>query len=724
MEEAEMKNKQSIWKAILLGLFACFLAIPVFGQQKKLEELSLEDLLNVPVVTASKVAERSSDAPGIIAVVSEKEIRSYGGFTLFDILDRVTSVYMHGSYARPHSEMSVRGDNSEFYNTRVLVLLDGRPIRESLQNGDNAAIYRSLPLETIQRIEIVRGPGSVLYGTTAYTGVINIISKQFESSRLNVAANAGTFGMGQGTIGAGTSIGDLKVNGAFNYLKSDGWSYTARGADQMIKRLNDSVAHTRPDWEESYGGSVRIGYRNFSVNSFYGVSDEMQMNRTNARWERFDKSKTEGPMFAGSKRASVDIGYAQELSNSWNVTANATYNYERFRDFTTKISSGAFVDMDRGSSNDWLLETSSYLKVSESINAVVGVLANMQSGQRTRLSSNSKDQDFPVRADTTDNPSQLVEVPQYDQTWYGGYAQVDYRPIQDLKLIAGGQINKATGIALDFVPRLGAIYSVSSRLTAKLLYGQAFRAPSAWERSKVTSWNVNGNNLVIKPGYASIPGSEKIGTLEAQLVYNAQSFEVAATYFNSSQINIIALTPASDSAYIIYFPTTPSSKKVGQMYVNSGTLDSYGFELEGKAFLSSELSVQGSATYQRSKDNKGREDYRGMPEFMLKLGIAYDAPFGLNVGLFNSYYGVAGNIVPDYPTANPEYKPFNFMTLNLGLNVTKILGVTSFPAICFNLYCQNLLDEAIYYKNYEARTINTIPGRGGRSLYGGLSVRL
>ncbi len=642
---------------------------------------------------------------------------------------------MHGSYARPHSEMSIRGDNTEFYNTRVLILLDGRPVRESMMNGDNAAIYRAMPISRIKRIEIIRGPGSVLYGTTAYTGVVNIISKTAEETQFSVAANVGSFGTTQGTIGADAKVGPVAVSAGVDYLKSDGWNYTARGTDNIptgiaatdAKSKYPLVPATRPDWEESYGGTLKLSVDKLTVNTFYGLSNEMQMNRTNARWERATKPTTEGPMFAGSRRGTVDLGYNFDLSEKWSTTVNATYNYENFRDYTTKLSDGSNVDMDRGSANDYLFELSSFYKLTESINVVAGALANNQTGKRTRVSSNSLDVDYAVRSDIAENPNPLDEIPAYDQTWYSGYLQADYRPIAALKLIVGGQVNKATNIPLDFVPRLGAIYAVTPEISAKVLYGQAFRAPSAWERSKASSWAVNGNYVVIKNG-TGIPESEKIGTLEAQVSYNGKSFEVSATYFNSSESNIITLTPTADSALRVYGVVPPATKatliKAMQMYVNSGTLSSHGVELEGKIYLRADLSVQGSMSYQTSTDDQGRVDYRGMPKIMVKLGVAYDAPFGLSLGVFNSYYGEAGDIQATYPTANPAYKPFNYLTANLTWNVKKALELQKFPDVALHVFGQNLLDESINYQNYEARTINTIPGRAPRTVYGGVSIGL
>ena len=134
--------------------------------------------LDISVGIASKKEERVLDAPGIITVVTKEEIKSYGGNSLVDVLNRLPSVQLTWSDVFRDNVPGVRGQIATQYDNRMLLLLNGRPMRESMTGGFHYDILRSFPLEAIERIEFIRGPGSVLYGSSAFMGVINIVTKK------------------------------------------------------------------------------------------------------------------------------------------------------------------------------------------------------------------------------------------------------------------------------------------------------------------------------------------------------------------------------------------------------------------------------------------------------------------------------------------------------------------------------------------------------------------
>ena len=146
--------------------------------QEDVFSMSMEDLMNVKVTTASKNSEKIQKAPAIISVMSAKEIEGFGALSLSELLDRLTSTYMISTSFAPQGMLALRGKQTEHYNTNVLILIDGRPLRESFHGGYNGIIYSMFPVNSLERIEIIRGPGSVLYGSNAYVGVINLITKK------------------------------------------------------------------------------------------------------------------------------------------------------------------------------------------------------------------------------------------------------------------------------------------------------------------------------------------------------------------------------------------------------------------------------------------------------------------------------------------------------------------------------------------------------------------
>ena len=146
-------------------------------QTQALLALSIAELMQVGVITVSKKPENLHEAPGIVTLISREEIERFGGNSLFEVLDRVVSLHMTGSLLYPQNNAAVRGDMFNGLDRHTLLLINGRPIRASHNGGINLWFYNAFPLTAIDRIEIIRGPGSVLHGSNAYSGVINVITR-------------------------------------------------------------------------------------------------------------------------------------------------------------------------------------------------------------------------------------------------------------------------------------------------------------------------------------------------------------------------------------------------------------------------------------------------------------------------------------------------------------------------------------------------------------------
>ena len=160
--------------------------------------LSLEELMSVQVTSTSRRAEDQNLAAGIITVISSQEMQQYGARHLRDVLDRVVGTQLLGSHQDYHSKTSMRGFNSSHHEGHVLLLLNGRPVRQATDGGLNSDFYLGFPINIIDHLEIVRGPGSVVYGSNAVTGVINIIMKEADT-----VINETQDGMGPGRDGLG-----------------------------------------------------------------------------------------------------------------------------------------------------------------------------------------------------------------------------------------------------------------------------------------------------------------------------------------------------------------------------------------------------------------------------------------------------------------------------------------------------------------------------------------
>ncbi|HZH03480.1 MAG TPA: TonB-dependent receptor plug domain-containing protein, partial [Myxococcaceae bacterium] len=413
------------------------------------DAMSLEELLQT-VVTASKKEESILEAPGVVEVITAADIAAFGALNLRDVLERATGVVMPSSQLFPQNNVSLRGD-VRGPDSHVLILLNGRPFRESNTGGQNYPLYMAFPLQAVERIEIVRGPGSVLYGSNAFTGVINVITKTGRKARSEAAVQYGSFGTAQGNVSAGHAWKDLEVFAAAKFSNSRGWRWGLTDA----AGITDSVRFH----ERNVGVTGGARYKGLTLNTLYAQSQQPSLG-SDYIWPS---------VTAEGDRLLVDLGYTHSLGNNWSATANLTHNRGNYRlpALPPPFPFRGNRPYNRSRSRDYLAEVSVNGKLFRGLNLLVGGVADYQTGGRAN--------------GAPPPPGQGVEVPlsiirPYDWIWWSGYGQVEYRPVSLVKLVAGAQLNKTNRVKAALVPRFGTIFNFTPELGAKLLYGEAFHS--------------------------------------------------------------------------------------------------------------------------------------------------------------------------------------------------------------------------------------------------------
>ncbi len=202
----------------LLVLGLTLLAGEVFGQsspptpqpspqtagQRDLSQVSLEDLMNIQVTSVSKKEQKMSQAAAAIFVITQEDIRRSGAANIPDLLRMVPGLDVSQINANSWA-VSARGFNQQFTN-KLLVLIDGRAVYNPLLGGVNWDT-QVVPLEDIDRIEVIRGPGATIWGANAVNGVINVVTKKAADTQgALVMAGAGTEGQAQGTAQYGGTL--------------------------------------------------------------------------------------------------------------------------------------------------------------------------------------------------------------------------------------------------------------------------------------------------------------------------------------------------------------------------------------------------------------------------------------------------------------------------------------------------------------------------------------
>ncbi|MGA7719952.1 MAG: TonB-dependent receptor [Ignavibacteriaceae bacterium] len=614
---------------------------------QSLSEMNLEDLLNVQVTTASKKAEKTSDAPAVMETISSTEIKAYGANSLMDILQRATSIQPMSNSIFPDNISIMRGDLNFPEDTHVLLLIDGRPVREGTNGGTDNSFYTGFPIESIDHIEIIRGPGSVLYGSNAFCGVINIVTKKDEVSSLNVSATEGSFGTTRSAINGSVTSGDFNAKVSLKIDDITGWDFNMVTKTPAPAKL---IANYDMD-QHNIGALGDVNYKDLSLTVFFANTDQNMLGIIPlATWAGQDKFQ----------KVFVNLGYDHKFNDNWGATINLTDNSD-----ILNMDDNAVATVDNHlQSLDYLGELTINGKLSDNANLVFG-------GTYLGMNENAFIPGQPVA------PYHLHSL--------SAYIQGDYRPVDALKLILGGQMNKPEGQSTSFVPRLGAIYDFTNDFGLKVLYGQAFRSPYP------TELYLQNPTIVGNPDLAP----EKIGTFDAQLFYSGSSGEISIDYYNSYYFDNITRIPTANPAVLTY--------------TNEGTLTDQGVELQGKYSISTEFFISGSASYQKNTDNE-----MVTPNFMGKIGVIYKPGYGVSVGLFNTYFGA-----PQANTGAVVNPPANAVSL-FSANISYKLP-TSFP-LEFTLYGQNLFNSSYYFTEYVRDWVNTFPVGPGRSVYGKVSI--
>lgn len=419
-------------KIFRMGIILTIGSLFLFGQDDDLLKMSLQELLSldIEVEVASKNAEKVWDAPGVVSVLNANEIKQFGAKNLVDLLNRLTSVYMLNSYYAPNNFASFRGDSQSNYDNHVLILLNGRPLRESQTSSFNTIIYQAFPISTLNRIEVIRGPGSSLYGASAFSGVINLVTRG-NSNGTHAAFNAGSYDSQSGRVNHNGSWKGFDYLLSAGILAEDGWDFKAvdeEGIPQSFKYEDDQTTFladlTNGQWSFT-SLAIRDTY------SYWGST----------------------PNGSGAEREHVryfgNLGWKKEIGH---ITTEANLTYNRM-----ELRGGA-----ENNAEDFLFEVTTFFQWGPNANIVLGALANKTSGVWGTF------------------------IPAYKKTGYSAYLQGDFQVSERVKLIAGGQLNKPDSQDSDFVPRIGLIGYFTPKTGIKLLYGEAFRSPAAIE----TDFNV------------------------------------------------------------------------------------------------------------------------------------------------------------------------------------------------------------------------------------------
>lgn len=554
-------------------------------QVSMLSDLSLEQLLNVPVVSTSRYVQRSSDAPAAPAVITADDIRTFGYRTLGEALNGMRGLFLNND--RSYNYLGVRGFlRPNDFNSRVLLMVDGRRLNDTIYDSAGWGEEFMLDLHLVDRIEYIPGPGSSLYGANAVLGVVHIITKATADLQgLRVGGEAGS----QGTYKARATLGHKLDNGAEVLLSAS--RLRSAGAASLYFPEFDTPASNRGlaqgiDHEYASHAYARLQFdRTTLTTGYYSRNKQVPTAGYDARFNDPGASVNDSAYFAelrhqasGGRRTQVE----------WRLFHQG-YDYRSPTPYDASASGGParVMNEDSVSARWWGGEVKWVSTAWERHTLVAG--AEFQMDQRQHLLNYDVD------------PYSLQQDSRRSGRRIGLFAQDEWRVRPDLLLTSGLRADRHHMLDRTQVnPRLGLVWAANEHTTAKLLYGAAFRAPNVYERDLNAFGNVANTHL----------REERIRTLEAVLEWRpVQAARLTASLFRNDYLQMLE---------------TPVMVAAGgsNAFTNSGEYRGLGFDLSGEYRWRNSRLLRASLSHVNLRNRRLDTWADGSPRQVLKLSYA------------------------------------------------------------------------------------------------------
>jgi iron complex outermembrane receptor protein len=570
-----------------------WLALPVRASESAdLTALSLEQLLDVTIVGASKYEQKQTDVAAAASVITRQEIQAFGWHTLAEALSSLPGVYT--TYDRQYSYFGMRGFGLPGdLNTRVLIMIDGNRVNDPTFDQGPTGPEFPLDLDTVERIEFIPGPGGAVYGQNAMLGVVNVITR--DGGSVGGGELAGTYeslqrlGEARATGGALFDNGvDLFVSASDLYAQGQNlhFNYGAAGVSGVAAGM---------DGERNQLFFASLSRGPWTIEQVY--ADHRKEDPTGA----FLSDPLVPGQYQGDRHAMTQLRFEDNFAGDTlrfsGRLVEGTEDYRSLLSFSGVPTYGPCDSTWRGGELRLLFLALTGHKL------MVGLEGqdNPRENQAVEdLLDQSKDYVLDLRGYRV-----------------GAYIQDEWRIAETLTATLGIRedynSNSTTGIKAS--PRIGLIWRTTPETTLKALYGQAHRAPNVFERD-YSDGQTQTSNLSLR--------GETIDTVELVADHRiGRDLTLRASVYQWTMKDLITLG---------IDPVTGLSQ-----YQTGDTAKARGVELSADETWDSGARLRGSLSIQRAAYLSGRE-LLNSPKRLGKLDLSTPLPrAALRAGLEVQY---------------------------------------------------------------------------------------
>lgn len=594
----------------LLPLRAAWAAPDADSQLAALLEMDLDQLINLEVSLATGAPKPLKLAPAVATVITAEEIKRIGAVTLDEALRIVPGLTVAPSnYNRLNAVYSIRGIHTQ-QNPQVLLLLDGAPIREGV-NGSRPNTF-ALSTANIERIEVVKGPGSALHGADAFAGTINVITKKAaDIGGTEAGIRAGSFGYTDTWAQYGGTVGGWDVALSLDYMRHDG--DTSRIVDSDLQTTLDGALGTSVSYapgpletdDRIHDLQLRLANENWSLRLWKWGQDDGGQGAGSG--QILDPAGHEDGDYYLADLAYSKPNFSRDLAMDARLSA-MHFDQDNYLvifppgtvlpigadgnvDFAAPVGLTRFTDGFIGvPGGSEYLET---VELAFTYSGFSGHLLRLGSGVEYSQVETRESKNFgpgvldvpplpPIQdgtlTDVSDTP--YVFIQDTDRSNWHLLLQDEWRLAERWELTAGARYDQYSDFGATINPRLALVWEARADLAAKLLYGQAFRAPSYGELYFSNNPLALGNKD-LEP--------ETIDTLE--LAFNYQPAKPLSTSLSLFAYTIDGL--------IEYVQDPGQASRTAQ---NALDQEGQGFELEAHWQPVDSLRLSGNFAYQHAEN--------------------------------------------------------------------------------------------------------------------------
>lgn len=643
--------------------------------------MSPAELANISVSIATGTAKPAYQSAAVTTVITAEQIKTMGATELHQVLETVPGLHVSIQAVTNDPMYSMRGIRNET-NSEVLVMLNGT--RFSVPYKGSSMSGMELPVEAIQQIEVIRGPGSALYGADAFSGVINIITKKAKDiDGTEIGVRAGSWDT-QSVWGLHSNqwMGwDIATTLQYAHNNNDGDRIIKSDLQTQFDNGFGTDASIAPDemqtQSERWNAHLNLQRKYWDI-GFWAFNEVDNGLRAGAGGALDDEGEVDGENYLTDLRFSTE-----DTFEDWELQAHASYLYTNINTKIHNFPDGTVLPIDgKGNINPVTPSIVSYFP--EGMLTDIGLKNQVAAFEMSSIFKGFEDHFIRLSAGfryeevntkerrnygagvldgtqavvdgtlTKVTGTDLVFLPDSHRSIWSVAVQDEWKIAQDWHLTVGLRYDEYSDFGSTVNPRVALVWDINQQFSTKLLYGRAFRAPSFLEQKQQNSQLFTGNpNL----------DPETIETIELAFDYRPYNNLRLASNFYLYQIDDLI---AGGTASTV-------DNQEGQI--------GYGTEFEWNWKFHEQWNLKGNYAWQYARDEERKRRVSGVPEH--QVYVAADWQF-LPQWHLQTQLNWIGHRLNDEPSTNNKLKDYE--TVDVTLNSKRFFGHIDFSASVRNVF--------------------------------------